>query len=342
MTLRVVEVTAPQGYADTLKALAEQQEADDIFVGVDGSVEDKRCYVRIVCETKQVQAFTDAVQQAVGRGEDWRATVLQVEAMVPQPEREAAERRSAFQGGTASREEIYDEVSRGAEPDSTFFILVFLSAIVAAIGLLDDNLAVVIGAMVIAPLLGPNLAFALATALGDRDLMFRSMASNLAGIAITLIVGALIAAFWTGDFGAHELLSRTRTGYDAIALALASGAAAVLSLITGLSSALVGVMVAVALMPPAAAMGIMLGAGNWQAALGAAVLLGVNVVCVNLAAQAVFVAKGIKPRTWWEQKASRASVLTNFVMWGVLLAALVVAIWWLRLPLPGGVSAPAL
>ncbi|NIJ40972.1 putative hydrophobic protein (TIGR00341 family) [Parvibaculum indicum] len=339
MTLRVVEVTAPEGYADTLKALAEQQEADDIFVGLDGSVEDKRCLVRIVCETKQVQAFTDAVQQAVGRGEDWRATVLPVEAMVPQPERETAARRSAFTGGTASREEIYDEVARGAEPDSTFFILVILSAIVAAIGLLDDNLAVVIGAMVIAPLLGPNLAFALATALGDRDLMIRSMVSNLAGISVTLMVGAATAMVWTGGFTAHQLVSRTMTGYDAVALALASGAAAVLSLITGLSSALVGVMVAVALMPPAVTAGIMLGAGDLSGALGAFVLLGVNVVCVNLAAQAVFVAKGIKPRTWWEQRASRASVVTNFVMWGVLLAALVVAIWWLKLPLPS-VEAP--
>ena len=67
-------------------------------------------------------------------------------------------------------------------------------------------------------------------------------------------------------------------------------------------------------------------------ALGAAVLLGVNVVCVNLAAQSVFVAKGIRPRTWWEQKASAASLRINFAMWLVLLAALVGAITWLKVP----------
>src|SRR5690606_8016639 len=134
-------------------------------------------------------------------------------------------------------------------------------------------------------------------------------------------------------FDAPELLSRTKVGYDGIALALASGAAAVLSLVAGVSSALVGVMVAVALMPPAVAIGIMLGAGNPEGALGAAVLLGVHVVCVNLAAQSVFVAKGIRLRTWWEQKASAASLRINFAMWMVLLAALVGAITWRKVPL---------
>ncbi|HAC57035.1 MAG TPA: TIGR00341 family protein, partial [Rhodobiaceae bacterium] len=242
------------------------------------------------------------------------------------------ESRPAFRSGAASREEIHEEVARNAELDSTFLVLTFLSAIVAAIGLLNDNVAVIIGAMVIAPLLGPNLAFALGTALGDRRLMFKAMRTNAAGIALTVALGVVIALLWTEGFDAPELLSRTKVGYDGIALALASGAAAVLSLVAGVSSALVGVMVAVALMPPAVAIGIMLGAGNPEGALGAAVLLGVNVVCVNLAAQSVFVAKGIRPRTWWEQKASAASLRINFAMWLVLLAALVGAITWLKVP----------
>src|SRR5690606_25235967 len=173
---------------------------------------------------------------------------------------------------------------RNANLDSTFLTLTFLSAIVASIGLLKDNVAVIIGAMVIAPLLGPNLAFALGTALGDRALMQKAMTTNVTGVALTVLLGVVIGLMWTEGFDAPELLNRTKVGYDGIALALASGAAAVLSLVAGVSSALVGVMVAVALMPPAVAIGIMLGAGNPEGALGAAVLLGVNVVCVNLAA----------------------------------------------------------
>jgi len=332
MTLRVIEITAPAGYADTLVALAEQYEAVEVFAARSAHTGEPRCIVHLVCETNRVQEFTDAVQKAIGKGELWRAVTLAVEGTVPKYEPKKIEHRPAFRAGAASREEIHEEVTRNSKLDSTYLVLTFLSAIVAAIGLLNNSVAVVIGAMVIAPLLGPNLAFALGTALGDRQLMFRAAGTNAAGIALTILLGVVIALLWTGGFKAPELVSRTEVGYDGIALALASGAAAVLSLVTGLSSALVGVMVAVALMPPAVAIGIMLGAGNPEGALGAAVLLGVNIVCVNLAAQTVFVAKGIRPRTWWEQKASAASLRINFVMWLVLLMALVAAIYWLKLP----------
>jgi len=333
MTLRVIEITAPAGYADTLVALAEQYEAVEVFAARSAHTGEPRCIVHLVCETNRVQEFTDAVQKAIGKGELWRAVTLAVEGTVPKYEPKKIEHRPAFRAGAASREEIHEEVTRNSKLDSTYLVLTFLSAIVAAIGLLNNSVAVVIGAMVIAPLLGPNLAFALGTALGDRQLMFRAAGTNAAGIALTILLGVVIALLWTGGFKAPELVSRTEVGYDGIALALASGAAAVLSLVTGLSSALVGVMVAVALMPPAVAdPALMLGAGNPEGALGAAVLLGVNIVCVNLAAQTVFVAKGIRPRTWWEQKASAASLRINFVMWLVLLMALVAAIYWLKLP----------
>ena len=332
MSLRVLEITAPAGYAARLVELARDNEAIEVFAARSADAGDARCIVHVVCETKGVQKFTDAVQKLVGEGEPWRAVSLSVEGTAPKYEPDNVERRQAFSAGSASREEIHDGVAQNAELDSTCLILAVLSGIVAAICLLNDNVAVIVGAMVIAPLLGPNLAFALGTALGDRALMLKAMRTNVVGVGLTVTLGVLIAFLWTEDFDAPELLSRTEVGYDDIALALASGAAAVLSLVAGLSTALVGVMVAVALMPPAVTIGIMLGAGNPEAALGAAVLLGVNVVCVNLAAQTVFVAKGIRPRTWWEKKASVASLRINFVMWLALLAALVGAITWLRVP----------
>jgi hypothetical protein len=70
---------------------------------------------------------------------------------------------------TAAREELYNTVTDGATVDSTFVLLIFLSTLVAGIGLIKDNVAVVIGAMVIAPLLGPSLVFAFGVALGDQS-----------------------------------------------------------------------------------------------------------------------------------------------------------------------------
>jgi uncharacterized hydrophobic protein (TIGR00341 family) len=176
--------------------------------------------------------------------------------------------------------------------------LVMLSTAVAAIGLIKNNVAVVIGAMLIAPLLGPNLAFGLGTALGDISLMRKSALTNSVGIILAVILSVVVGVFWPFDVSSPELAARAVVGLDSVALALASGAAAALSLTTGLSSVLVGVMVAVALLPPAVTLGLMLGHEDTAAAVGAGLLLAINVVCINLAIKVVFFIKGIHPRTW--------------------------------------------
>ena len=99
-----------------------------------------------------------------------------------------------------------------------------------------------------------------------------------------------------------------------------------LSLATGLSSALVGVMVAVALLPPAATTGMMLGSGQPALAMGAALLLAVNVVCINLAAKLMFLLKGVRPRTWLEKRKARQSFTLYILIWIVTLVVLMTAI----------------
>jgi uncharacterized hydrophobic protein (TIGR00341 family) len=203
-----------------------------------------------------------------------------------------------------------------------FVLLVMLSTIVAAIGLLEDDVAVVIGAMVIAPLLGPNIALALATALGDRSLMAQSLKANALGVSLCLLLSVAIGFMWTGGFDSNELLSRTNVRYDNIALAIAAGAAAALSLTTGVSSVLVGVMVAVALLPPATALGIMIGAGKYGAANGALLLLVVNIACINFAAKVVFWAQRIRPRTWYSKQKAGAATRNYLVFWALTLIVL--------------------
>ncbi|NNG14097.1 MAG: DUF389 domain-containing protein, partial [Gammaproteobacteria bacterium] len=110
----------------------------------------------------------------------------------------------------------------------------------------------------------------------------------------------------------------------------ASGAAAVLSLTTGLASVLVGVMVAVALLPPAATMGFMLGAGEYTLAGSAGLLLAVNIVCVNLSAKLGFLVMGIKPRTWLEQQRARQSMISYILFWILSLCVLITLIFLRR------------
>jgi uncharacterized hydrophobic protein (TIGR00341 family) len=246
-------------------------------------------------------------------------------ATIPEIKEDADDTRRA-KPLPAAREELYVSVAQEAEINNTFLLLVLLSTLVAALGLLQNNVAVVIGAMVIAPLLGPNLAFAFGAALGDRSLMLNALRTNMIGIGITIGITALARRFLPLDLSSRELVTCTTVSYASVVIALASGAAAVLSLISGLSSTLVGVMVAVAVLPPAVTFGFMLGPGDMTEAIGAGTLLAVNLVSINLAAQVVLLTRGIKPSTWWEKQGAKQSVTLSIALWALLLAILIAAI----------------
>lgn len=323
--MRLIEVLADAGNEPTVHGIAEQHDVIEYWSGSES--EDGRVVMRLLVRPEEQQPVLDALQSALGGDPRARTMVLSLEAVLPRPperEEDEAERHARTR---RSRESLYAEVETGARLDSQFVLMVVFSTIVAAIGLIEDNVAVVIGAMVIAPLLGPNLALALATALGDRDLMWRSLQTNLAGLLLATGLSFLIALLWPVNVQSAELLARADVGLDSVALALASGAAAVLSLTTGLPTALVGVMVAVALLPPAATLGLMLGVAAYPEALGAGLLLAVNVVCVNLAAKLVFVYRGVNPRTWIEKRQARQSMTIYIVFWVVALAILIGAIY---------------
>ncbi|MEM6943491.1 MAG: TIGR00341 family protein [Pseudomonadota bacterium] len=277
------------------------------------------------------QALLDSLQDALEGCRNWRIIVTETAAVVPQTqdegrmEEERADERSR-RARAASREELYQQVAGGAALTRDFLTLVMLSTVVAGVGLVNDNVAVVIGAMVIAPLLGPNLAIALATAVGDRAMVIAALRSLAAGLALAVGLAALLPLAFEIDLGNQELGSRTVVGFDAIALALASGAAAALSISTGVSSVLVGVMVAAALLPPACTIGIALAVWEPWAAAGAALLLGVNLASVNLAAIGVFLAKGVRPRNWHERSGARQSVRLTILALAIGLAVLTVLI----------------
>ncbi len=321
--MKIVEVVAHAGHLDTIQGVAEQAAATVLWMGVDS--EKERVAAHLLVGPDKRQAVLDGLRRVLSSDEHARVVILPVEAVIPaEGETKLAAKKPA---AAISREELYNGVEKGANLDSNFFLLVFLSTIVAAIGLIEDNVAVIIGAMVIAPLLGPNIALALATALGDTVLMWKAVKCNLAGLSFALALSLVIALLWPVNIQSHELISRTDVGLDSVALALASGAAAVLSLVTGLSSVLVGVMVAVALLPPAATMGLMAGSGQFEHALGAGLLLAVNVVCVNLSAKLVLLMKGVKPRTWLELKKAHQSMLLYILLWLVTLAVLIAVIY---------------
>jgi uncharacterized hydrophobic protein (TIGR00341 family) len=323
--MRLIEIIADSGHLDTLAGIAEQNEVDDFWSTPPG--EDGRCVARMLVNDAARQKVIDSLQNVLGSSEDARIVIQPVEAVLPRADVEESDKSKPAAGaGGQTREELYDRIQRGVRLDSTYLLLVALSTVVAAIGLVEDNVAVIVGAMVIAPLLGPNIALAFSVALGDSRLMRQALVTILAGIGLALLMSVVIGALWQDRVQSSEIMVRTDVGLGGITLALASGAAAVLSLVTGLSSTLVGVMVAVALLPPTATLGMMLGSGQFYLASGAGLLLAVNVVCINLAAKLMFLYRGVQPRTWLEKSKARQSVLISITFWAVALVLLVVTI----------------
>jgi uncharacterized hydrophobic protein (TIGR00341 family) len=321
--MKYVEVIAESGSADTIRAIADKTKAEDLRLGVIG--EDGMQLSRILVEDDALQDVVDKLQHVLGAQHTARITVLPVEMFLPRSEEQIARKKKTSK--IAARESLYQEVKTSAELDRNYIVLVILSTIVAAIALIENNVAVVIGAMVIAPLLGPNLALSVGTALGDTDLMAKSAKTLAVGIVLSIALSSGIGFFWTFENFSPELMSRTVVGIDSAVLALASGAAAALSLTTRLSSVLVGVMVAVALLPPATTLGIMLGKGNFTFAMDAGLLLAVNIVSVNLASKIVFWAKGVSPRTWYEKEKAKRAMRIYLVVWFITLLALMIFIY---------------
>ena len=322
--MKYVEIIADAGSSDTVLAIAQKEEVQDFRLGV--VEEDGMQLMRMLVSDDKLQLVLDALQNLLVKQPAAHIVVLPVDVSLPKPDEEERKQEDA---ATEAREALYEGVEKGVRLDLNFVVLVILSSLVAAIGLITNNVAVVIGAMVIAPLLGPNLALSLGTAMGDLSLIRKSVQTLVAGMLLAVAVPAGLGMFWSFDATNHELVLRTVVGLDSAALALASGAAAALSLTTGLSSVLVGVMVAVALLPPAAALGLMLGSGNSSLATGAGLLLMVNVVCVNLASKIVFDVKGIRPLGWREKaKAKRAKVV--YVLGWLVTLLLLIALIYVR------------
>jgi uncharacterized hydrophobic protein (TIGR00341 family) len=286
----------------------------------------------VLVRSKDVEALSDTLVEEFRHAERFRLTLLSVEATTPKVEQDepapattTPKKTWASRLGRVSREELLEDIESGARPNEMFMIMTLLSTLVACVGLTKDSAAIIIGAMVIAPLLGPNMALALGSTLGYLDLMKRSVQANLVGVTIALVISITYGAFMLSGEYNGEILARTSVDLTDILLALAAGAAGAIALSSGSSGTLVGVMVAVALLPPTATSGMMLGQGELGLAGKAAMLAITNIACINLSATGVFLVQGVRPSTWWEKDRARRSIRRAITVWlGVLLILVVV------------------
>lgn len=222
-----------------------------------------------------------------------------------------------------NKEELYNDLATPVELNANFILMVFLSSLVAGIGLLKGNVAIVIGAMVIAPFLGPNLALAFGTTLGDLSITKKALVSGILGTVIAVVISFLWGLL-VSDFSNLQL--NLSIEYQDVILALVCGFAGVISILSGEGGTLVGVMVAAALLPPLMRGGLLLGGGHSIPALHSFLIFLTNIICLNIAGIMTFYLAGIRPTNWWEKKIAKKRTIKAFSIWSVALIILIIMI----------------
>jgi uncharacterized hydrophobic protein (TIGR00341 family) len=252
-------------------------------------------------------------------------TVLSAEAVLPAQEPDEPD---PGQQERAARSEIREELDSSATLNRNFVFLVALAALVAALGLIMDDVAVVIGSMVIAPLIGPVVASAFGIVTADSTLTLRGIRTELTGLFIALVIATVLGAVIPGQTLnlSEQVLLRTQPNLLNLVLALAAGTAAALSVTGRASTALVGVMVSVALLPPVLVAGLAVGSWKLDLAAGAALLLTTNLAGIVLAGLVTFRMTGIKPGKWWQFARADRSVRRAVAGIAILLLLISVAL----------------
>jgi len=331
--MRYLEITIPDGKRRAVLDILEE-EGVDYVVSDETSGREYTAVVRFPVPTQAVEPLLDRLKRT-GVGDEARVVVIDAETVLSEGFATLQERYS-YGGQTSartSRQVLRTKADELTPPFPIYAVMLLISAVVATAGLLADSPAVVIGAMVIAPLLGPALAANIGIVTGDARLTSTGFRYQLVGVglvvtaSIALAVLARLAGLEPAGVDivvATELEERVAPNLFSLAVALGAGIAGILSLTRGFSEAIVGVMIAAALIPPSAAVGITVAWGMSGAAIGAALLVIVNLLSLNLAALVTLWVAGYRPQGMFEVSPTRTPTYTYAAIFGVGLLVLAV------------------
>jgi uncharacterized hydrophobic protein (TIGR00271 family) len=196
----------------------------------------------------------------------------------------------------------YHDLREASQLDRGYFIMTAVSALIATFGLFLDSVAVIIGAMLIAPLMSPVLATGLAVAHGDPKFLRSALEAVAKGTVVAVVCAALMAVISPELAPGKEILSRTRPNLFDLAVAFASGIAGAYTFSSKhLSASLPGVAIAAALIPPLGVVGIGFGFGYHQMMWGALLLFGANLIAIAFGGAVTFIALGFYPKVKGEE-----------------------------------------
>lgn len=322
--MRLIQLTIAQEKQDAVVSLLEERNFEFTITN-ETSNRDYGAVVSVPVETDEVEEFLDALRE-VGIERDGYAIVSNVEAILSEAREERQEEQDdeedeLIESNRISRDELRTQAAEMAELTPNYLFFTVVSAIVAAAGLLADSAAVVVGSMVIAPLLGPAVGTSVGSIVNDDRLFREGTTAQAVGLVLAVVSATVFAFFMkftlfpTIDLTVlQEVAARTNPGALSLVVALGSGAAGALSLSAGVSAPLVGVMIAAALIPPAATIGLGLAYNEPVLAISSAILVLVNVLSINFVSMGILWIRGYRPDHWFEAEVARKATLKRLVI----------------------------
>ena len=327
--MRLVQITIPAGKRESILRELDD-EGIDYVVSEESSGREFTAIVYFPLPTNAVEDVLDSLEE-VGLDEQAYTVVLNAEFVMSRRFEQLSERYDEEEESEEriARQELVAKAQELAPQIPSFIVLTIISAVVATAGVLLDSPAVVVGSMVIAPLIGPAMATSVGTVVDDGEMFLRGLKLQLMGFVVAVAAAAGFAALARGIYlvppgidvlSIDQVEGRLNPDFLSLAVALGAGAAGALSLSTGVSTALVGVMIAVALIPPIAVIGIGIAWELPRAVIGSTVLVLVNVVSINLAALGVLWYQGYRPAAFFQMdKAKSAMYRRAAVLVGIVL-----------------------
>jgi uncharacterized hydrophobic protein (TIGR00271 family) len=298
-------------------------EADDAVSGLLSRIEDDDMLVVGMSDRSEWERWLRAdIPMALIRR--WRGPLLMVApTSVPLTRGEKVRRWLSPTLTQFEQVEIEREAESSASTSLDYLVLIVVSAVLATFGLMLNSNAVIIGAMLVAPLMSPLIAFAVGMTLGKLDLVWRATIVLVQGIAAALLIAFLIGWLSPTTIVTSEMAARGNPSLLDMGVALASGfIGAYATARKHIPSALAGVAIAAALMPPLATVGLGLAFGDFGLASGATLLFVTNIISIILAAWATFFWLGMRPSKKVDARRTRRTSAILVAIFVLVLAAL--------------------
>jgi len=326
--VRLVEILIPKQKREAVED-ALDGEGIDYTLTQEESRKEPSVVITFPLPAPAVESVLDELRD-VGIEEDSYTVILEAETVVSE-HYDDLEQRYAQDTARISREEMQARAKDLTPRFSTYVVMTVMSVIVATAGLLLDSPAVVVGSMVIAPLIGPALGASVGTVIDDPHLFRRGVKLQAVGLGVGVVTAAAFAFVvrTTGlvspmlnIFEISEIEGRLTPDLLSLVIAIGAGVAGAWTLSAGTSAALVGVMIAAALVPPLGVAGIGIAWGLPDVALAASVLVLVNMLTINITSLAVLWYKGYRPDDWLQQDEARVSTEKRAAVLVVTIVAL--------------------